>query len=73
MRLKSSMNVAYKNYDDLAEARQMDLVPNVQLGFNEAISVFAQLAYQYCEASLRTYKHGLRADVGLAYKMGAHW
>lgn len=73
IRLRSSVNVAFKQYSDVSEARQMDLVPNVQLEFSKTVSGFAQLAYQYRETSLRAYKHGIRADVGLSYSMGANW
>lgn len=71
--LTSSVNVAFKQYSDLSEARQLDLVPNIQLMLSNSVSVFTQMAYQYREASLRTYKHGLRADIGLSYNMGKHW
>ena len=71
--LKSSVNIAFKQYSDVSEARQVDLVPNVQLELGETASVFAQMVYQYREASLREYKHGIRADIGLSYRMGAHW
>lgn len=71
--LTSSVNVALKQYNDLSQASQMDLVPNIKLQFSKSISVFAQMAYQYREASLRTYKHGLRADIGLSYHMNKYW
>ena len=71
--LKSSVNVAIKQYSDLSEARQLDLIPHMQLEFSKTIAVFVQLAYQYREASIRVYKHGIRVDMGLSYSMGTHW
>ena len=72
MRLKSSLNVAYKQYSAFTTVHQMDIVPHVELDFAQGISIFAQFAYQYREENLRAYKHGLHADIGLSYNINLY-